>query len=340
MLSSRFAYCENAKPVVPLSAEALTWVGRWHEVLDASQEKLISVESPCGAKPDLVEAVHLADRDRYGFPVSTWLSKKSGIAWTSPQMDKDLTDQFYREFFHKIYRDPNDSISQRFSQQVVRSFGLIKEIEQSGLVTNFEGKTVLDVGCAAGGMLLPFLERGCRVAGCDIGGTDYLDFGNKLGLNLRSSTTTELVEQRESYDIVLMSHVLEHITNPLEFLQELRSLLSDDGLLAIEVPGIKNLVNYQFDFQKYLQNSHTHHYCANSLTALLENAGYKIARSNEVVRVIALKADKTGDHWDSHAWRDILQYLKRTNQLFRATRPVLWAGRRGKKILRKLLSLG
>jgi len=339
MLSSRFAYHANAQPVVPMSQEAISWVGRWHEVLRASQEKLISVPSPCGANPNQEESVHLADRDRYGFPLSTWLSKKSGIAWTSPQMNEELTDQFYQDYFHNIYRDPNDSISKRFSQQIMRSFGLLEQIEKANVFSDLSGKRVLDVGCAAGGMLIPFLEQGCQVAGCEIGGTDYIDFGNKLGLNLRSATTTQLIEEGKCYDIVVMSHVLEHIADPITFLQELRSLISDGGLLAIEVPGIKNLGNYQYDFQWYLQNSHTHHYCASSLTSLLSNAGYQVIRANEVVRVIAQKTEEPGQPWDSQLWSDILRYLKRTNHLSSALRPAYWAGHSGKKFLRKQLGL-
>ena len=41
-----------------------------------------------------------------------------------------------------------------------------------------------------------------------------------------------------SYDLIIISHVLEHLEDPLETITYLSTLLSNNGFIYIEVPGI------------------------------------------------------------------------------------------------------
>ena len=44
---------------------------------------------------------------------------------------------------------------------------------------------------------------------------------------------------KQKFDLIVHSHTLEHLYEPVSFLQSLRGLLSDDGLMIMSVPNIK-----------------------------------------------------------------------------------------------------
>ena len=52
--------------------------------------------------------------------------------------------------------------------------------------------------------------------------------------------TTFSLENKEKYDIVSSFHVLEHVLNPIEFIQNCYNMLKPGGILYIEVPNQNN----------------------------------------------------------------------------------------------------
>lgn len=313
----------------------------WKELLECSSERgTVDALSPCGARPQEPDAELLSERDRYGFPIKTWISRKSGLVWTSPRLSDDLTETFYAGHFQAIYRGRKERISRRFANQILRASALLDDLSGLDFDLKFSGARVLDVGCGAGGMLVPFAEMGSEIAGCDIGGKEYVEFGNKFNLNILHKSSTYLCEQRRTFDIIILSHVLEHIANPIEFLRSIRQLLCDSGFLICEVPGILNLDGYNGDFLRYLQNSHTHHYSSNTLAAVMRIAGLRVIRQNESVRIIAKKAEIGLPEWRESDYCKIRQYLQSKEDRIRLLKPIQRIRRvanRGLQLLRKRL---
>ena len=93
--------------------------------------------------------------------------------------------------------------------------------------TEFEN--VLDVGGGDGRLLRPFLEKGNN---CYL-----IDFNPKPypGVQRIGCTLDDIAEEK-LFDILICSHVLEHVSDPGDFLSKLRSRLSPDGVIYIEVP--------------------------------------------------------------------------------------------------------
>jgi SAM-dependent methyltransferase len=54
--------------------------------------------------------------------------------------------------------------------------------------------------------------------------------------NIEALSTHADIVQLAPYDLIVLSHVLEHVPGPLELLRFLREQLSDNGILYIEVP--------------------------------------------------------------------------------------------------------
>jgi len=67
----------------------------------------------------------------------------------------------------------------------------------------------------------------------------------------------------QSFDVISLVHVLEHIVEPLSFLKEIKDKLSDGGVLIIQVPDIET---NPLDFSIY---DHIAHFSKDSLTKLV-----------------------------------------------------------------------
>jgi len=61
------------------------------------------------------------------------------------------------------------------------------------------------------------------------------------GNNSKLNTFPELGQVEKEYDIIALSHVLEHVKDPLRMISTVLSCISDDGLLFIDVPNRDDL---------------------------------------------------------------------------------------------------
>ena len=89
--------------------------------------------------------------------------------------------------------------------------------------------SVLDVGGGDGKLLLPFLERGheCELVDYNV---EPLEGVRKVG-----DTLDDLDTDRE-YDVIICSHVLEHLAEPASTVNEMKKRLADGGMIYGEVP--------------------------------------------------------------------------------------------------------
>ena len=102
---------------------------------------------------------------------------------------------------------------------------------------------VLDVGCAYGGFLVAFAERGARVTGIELDER----YVRLAALNLRErGLDAELVHGdaaaerpafRRRFDVVIANDVLEHVPRPEVFLRNLRAWLAPRGAAYLEIPN-------------------------------------------------------------------------------------------------------
>ena len=94
---------------------------------------------------------------------------------------------------------------------------------------NVESQKVLDVGGGDGRLLRPFLKKGNHCYVVDFNPEPYTDVQ-------RIGCTLDDIPGETLFDILICSHVLEHVSDPGHFLNQLRSRLSPGGVIYIEVP--------------------------------------------------------------------------------------------------------
>ena len=97
---------------------------------------------------------------------------------------------------------------------------------------------LLDIGCGNGDFLALAKEAGWNVFGCDPD-PSARSIASQSGAEIRAGGAEAWLESAGSFDAVTMSHVLEHVPDPVTTLQEVHALLRPGGFLYLELPNIE-----------------------------------------------------------------------------------------------------
>jgi SAM-dependent methyltransferase len=133
----------------------------------------------------------------------------------------------------------------RFEQQVNNARAYLLPFIESGLKLT-PGMRVLEIGCAEGGVLRPFAERGLICLGVDLAPTriekarEYMTEEIKqgtAGFQLQDVYDAEFVVQHEqAFDLIILKDTIEHIPAQEKFIPHLRKLLKPSGRLFFGFP--------------------------------------------------------------------------------------------------------
>lgn len=263
----------------------------------------------CGAGEEAFDV--LAEKDRYGLKSRTVICRKCGLVMTNPRMTQESYDYFYDKEFGKLYRDHDKMDEKYFMTRVEEGQGIYNFIK-----SNYDGeiKDVLEIGCAAGGILYYFDYEGCNVTGCDLG-SDYISYGQRLGMDLRQCHSKELLKDGKKYDLIILNQVLEHFLNIEQELDVICKLLKEDGILFVAVPGIKALVStYQNDFMRYLQNAHVYDFTLGTLEQVMNKYGFELVYGTEIVDAI-FKYTGVKRKIENNYFLDIMSFLYQLENL-------------------------
>jgi 2-polyprenyl-3-methyl-5-hydroxy-6-metoxy-1,4-benzoquinol methylase len=96
---------------------------------------------------------------------------------------------------------------------------------------------VLEVGAAGGEFLELLKKRGWEVSGVEISEPAVRAAHRNYGLTLEQGVLEDVAYPSNTFDVVLLYHVLEHVRYPLETLAEIRRILKPGGSIIVELPN-------------------------------------------------------------------------------------------------------
>ena len=236
------------------------------------------VSNPCPICRDTPADLGVGEIDRYKLPVRTVICKRCSLMRTDPIMEEGAYIDFYQHYYRRLYTGSVAATEDFFWDQFRRGEKLHKFLSS---FIDLKGQTVLEVGVGAGGILSALCKNGATGLGCDYG-EEYLSFAIAKGLDVRAGGLSQF--DSSSADVVVYSHVLEHIVDLAKELKEIHRVLKPNGFLLINVPGVFNLHrDYAGDLLQYLQNAHLFHFSKHSLRLLLLNNGFKQVEATEKI---------------------------------------------------------
>jgi SAM-dependent methyltransferase len=180
------------------------------------------------------EHATVSERDRHGGALRTVVCIGCGIITNDPiPSDAELA-----AFYTSSYRVAYKGAEVPRKRQVYRNFRRIAAHFKDNAAFYGAPMTGLDLGSGSGEFLFF-----ARAAGLDFSGVEpnkgYASYSSgMLGLPVANKLLEELSFPAAQFDMIRLSHVLEHMRDPVRSLTTLRGWLKPGGLLYVEVPQI------------------------------------------------------------------------------------------------------
>lgn len=161
-----------------------------------------------------------------GYPV--YVCEVCGLEFVAPTPSSDELARHYENSY---------AVSlERYEAARARNLARINELENWCLPPG----RLLEVGAAYGHSLALARERGWDVTGVELSPQAASYALEHFEISVINSDLTEATLDKNSFDAVIMWHVLEHARNPLEQLSRVAVLLKPGGILGIRVPNIES----------------------------------------------------------------------------------------------------
>lgn len=148
-----------------------------------------------------------------------------------------------------------------------------------------KNKKVLDFGCGSGGFINKVKGITHHIAGVELE-YDKRDYITNEGTicygNIRE------IPSEERYDIITMFHVLEHLPDPIDILNQLKEHLEDGGKIIIEVPNADDALLSLYDSEEFANFTywicHLYLYSNKTFADLMKKCGLRISMIQQIQR--------------------------------------------------------
>jgi SAM-dependent methyltransferase len=175
---------------------------------------------------------------------------------------------------------------------------------------------LLDLGCGDGIVLHLARQDGWEVHGVELFPEQVALVRATLGLEVETSDIEGFRGAPASWDVVLLTHVLEHLPDPVGALRRIRELLAPGGIGVLEFPNIdaldaklrRGLRRWQLHRHRYRPDyvpGHVQEFCHASFAFAAEQAGLVLA------------------HWETYAVNPLKYFLYRYVSLGNKARVVV-----------------
>ena len=239
-------------------------------------------DAQCGmCDKKTLECLYWAYDKNYGTTDERFMIVKCpncNVVQTYPQPFVEKVEQYYPDQYftnksvEKYFVDNNVD---KFQSDKVRK---IKKYRASG--------RLLDIGCGVG-----YFVKAAMLSGYDVFGIEISSLATELGkkhgmLSITSGDFLSHPFEKDSFDIITLWHVFEHLPHPQKVLKKIYHVLRSQGLLVIAVPNFSSIqANFFREKWYHLEiPRHLFHYTPISLTRVVEEEGFSVNEINHFCR--------------------------------------------------------
>ena len=206
--------------------------------------------------------------------------------FTNPRPSETEIGRYYESENYVSHSNSSKGIVNKIYHWV-RNYSLYKKVKlinreysTTKQISHSSTKALLDIGCGTGEFLSAAVNNGWSGKGIEPSDkaraqaiSNYrLDVSNQLGIS-------DL--HKESFDVITMWHVLEHVHSLNERIQEIYNLLKVGGKAVIAVPNCTSLDAkiYGENWAAYDVPRHLYHFTPQTMKALFSKHGFKFTHS-------------------------------------------------------------
>ncbi|MBF0330079.1 MAG: class I SAM-dependent methyltransferase [Nitrospirae bacterium] len=181
-----------------------------------------------------------------------------------------------------LYAEYRSDVGKRFNPLVEYIIRLFR-IRRKNVIERFIKKgRILDIGCGRGLFLHIMAQDGWDVVGTEFDNVTAKCVSSIYNIKVVSDKTGRLDFPANSFDVITVNHVLEHMHDPLAIIRRCLNLLREDGYIYMAVP---NILSLQAVFGKrwwfHLDPPyHLNHFTPKGLCKLLTDNSFRIISVN------------------------------------------------------------
>lgn len=175
----------------------------------------------------------------------------------------NLTDYYGSQYYGNRKSSSEDMINNLRMAEVFR------------IVRSDKKRSLLDIGCGNGSFFMKFRKVGWPAFGTEVAPPDHLRSGAREFIYKGDLPDNNFKD--ESFEVVTMWHSLEHIINPLEYLCEVRRILTTNGYFIAEVPNFKSWQSIIFKKNWFHLDVPRHliHFSPEGLALVAQKSGFR-----------------------------------------------------------------
>lgn len=228
------------------------------------------------------------------------------LLFTTPCPAPDKIGDYYKSDDYLSHNESKKGI-------VPQIYNLVKKVNiknKFNITVNGQQTTdnsILDIGCGVGDFLNYAKEKGCDITGIEPSEDARKIAEEKLGTKIFSPEELQNIPN-ESFDIVTMWHVLEHVADLKTEIDHLERIVKKNGRLVLALPNYKSFdaEYYKDKWAAYDVPRHLNHFSRTSIKNIFDTTAFQL---------IDIKPLK----WDSYYISMLSeQYLKHSNVLLKA----------------------
>lgn len=193
-------------------------------------------------RPD-IKSIHKAYGVYYTHHAPTEKKSTAGELGIIRKFGRLLSNGYYN-YHHGTKREPSIRLGAwlllfypKFRKQVSAQFRYLQKPKP--------GQKLLDVGCGNGDYLVLASETGWKVKGVEPD-SKALKVARSRGFDVVQGSIEEIAKTGELFDVITMSHVIEHVHDPVTFVKLAYQCLKPGGVLYIDTPNIESFGAREF----------------------------------------------------------------------------------------------
>jgi 2-polyprenyl-3-methyl-5-hydroxy-6-metoxy-1,4-benzoquinol methylase len=193
---------------------------------------------------------------------------------TSPQPDLENLGKYYESIDYISHTDSKRSLFEKM-YHFIKSIALKNKLDLINSQQPNRGR-ILDIGAGTGDFLLVAKNDGWQTVG-----VEPSEKAKAIAIKKGVSFVEKTIElENNSFDVISMWHVLEHVPNLENQIKELKRLLKPNGTLIIAVPNFKSFdaKHYGKFWAAYDVPIHFWHFSKTSIKLLFEKEDMKLEK--------------------------------------------------------------
>ena len=222
---------------------------------------------------------------------------KCELIYTNPRLKNKYLKELYTE---EYFKNDHSSIL-GYSSYLQDRKNIIKTFDKRLKVieTFVSPGKLLDIGCATGFFMHSAKMRAWKVEGVEISKFAASYAKERFGFKIYVGDVRQIDLPANTYDLITMWDVVEHLTNPIEVIQVSKRALKKNGLLVFSTPNVGSLpaklTKHKWIGYK-LSDEHLAYFSKKTVALLLEKAGFSLVLSKHVGKYVNLSlfADRIG----------------------------------------------